>query len=100
VIDGAVVPAALKRLLLAIPGVPEGLAVLEADPQARPEAVGQAVRTAIAADWSAGTTAGIGKHLRAWARAAGLRVDALPRVAGRAQTPNTATSDTSLPTSD
>lgn len=97
VVDGTVVPAALMRLLLAIPGVPQGLAVIEADPRARPEAVGQAVKTAIAADWSANTTAGIGKHLRAWARAAGLRVDAVPRAAHQARTRNAVASDNSLP---
>lgn len=74
VVDGAVVPQVLLTLMSSVPGVPEGLGVIEADPAARPETVGTAVRQAVDADWAPGTTHGIGKHLRAWARVAGLSV--------------------------
>ena len=79
VVNGAVVPERLRQLLLAVPGVPEGLAVIEANPAARPEDVGQAVREALAAEWAKLTIRGIGKHLRSWARAAGVPVRNVPR---------------------
>ena len=74
VVDGAVVPERLHQLLVAVPGVPEGLAVIESNPAARPEEVGEAVRQALSAEWAVTTTKGIGKHLRSWARAAGIPV--------------------------
>jgi hypothetical protein len=79
VVNGTVVPHELKRLMATVPGVPEGMAVIEADPQVRPEVVGQAVKDALAADWVANTALGVGKHLRAWAREAGMDVQAVPR---------------------
>ncbi|MCW2904178.1 MAG: hypothetical protein JWO67_6443 [Streptosporangiaceae bacterium] len=79
VVNGAVVPEELKRLMLTVPGVREGLAVLEADPRARPQQVGQAVKAALDADWVTSTAVGVGKHLRGWAREAGVDVQAVLR---------------------
>ncbi len=76
-----VVPEKLRALMNAVPGVAEGLAVLQQEPTARPETVGTAVKEALAADWAAGTTHGVGKNLRGWARYAGINVQRVPRVA-------------------
>lgn len=62
-----------------VPGVEAGLAVLKADPAAGAEEIGEAVKGSLNADWAPGTTAGVGKHLRAWARVAGLTVRAASR---------------------
>ncbi|MFJ5839796.1 restriction endonuclease [Streptomyces shenzhenensis] len=79
VADGAVVPGELRRLMLTVPGVREGLAVLETDPRARPHQVGQAVREALEASWVPSTADVVGKHLRSWARAAGVDVQPVHR---------------------
>ena len=79
VADGTVVPEKLHQLLLAVPGVPEGLAVLEVNPAAPPGEVGEAVRTALSAEWANATVRGIGKNLRGWARAAGVSVKRVQR---------------------
>jgi hypothetical protein len=79
VLNGAVVPDVLKRLMLEVPGVREGLAVLEADPHSPPHEVGQAVKETLNADWAPGTMLGVGKHLRAWARRAGVKVGSVRR---------------------
>lgn len=79
VVDGTIVPGKLYQLLMNIPGVPEGLAEIHANPAARPEEVGEAVKRALSAEWAVGTTRGIGKHLRSWARAAGVPVRSVLR---------------------
>jgi hypothetical protein len=65
----------LRELMLAVPGVLAGIDALRKNPSARPEVVGNAIKAALSADWTDGTTVGIGKHMRAWARAAGLAVE-------------------------
>ena len=80
VVDGVVNPTRLRELLLAVTGVPQGLALIETDPGVPPTAVGRAVKSAVAADWSDATVHSVGKYLRAWAREAGLAVRRVPRV--------------------
>jgi hypothetical protein len=72
--DGRIVPSELLRLLRSLPGVSEGLAAIEADPEATASDVGEAVSRALNAEWKTNTTLGVGKHLRAWARESGLAV--------------------------
>ncbi|MGV9270270.1 hypothetical protein ACWDRR_37150 [Kitasatospora sp. NPDC003701] len=74
VVNGRLKPAALQSLMRTVPSVAAGLAVLEKDPAARAEDIGQAVQAAASADWAIGTATGVGKHLRAWAREAGITV--------------------------
>ncbi|MGW1792972.1 nSTAND1 domain-containing NTPase [Streptomyces tubercidicus] len=80
VVNSTVVPDVLRTLMCAVPGVEAGLAVLKQAPAAGAEEVGEAVRRSLVADWAPGTAAGVGKHLRAWARAAGLPVGPVSRV--------------------
>jgi hypothetical protein len=51
VADRAVVPAAFRRLIGALPGVVAGLAVIKEDPQADPDSVGRAVKAGMQAGW-------------------------------------------------
>lgn len=71
--DG-VVPDQLWKLMLGVPGSPEGLAVLRGDPSVGNLEVGRAVQQALGAEWRDGTVRAVGKCLRAWARLAGLDV--------------------------
>lgn len=82
VADGAVVQVELRQLLQSVPGVAPGLALISANPAATAQEVGHAVRDSIGADWAPGTSFGVGKHLRAWARCAGLSVHRPPRRTG------------------
>jgi hypothetical protein len=79
VLDGSIVPERLRDLMSKIPGVSEGLAVIESDPAAKPIDVGAAVKRAVNADWAELTVQGVGKYLRAWAKLAGLEVKRVPR---------------------
>ena len=70
--DGRVVPAVLREILAKQPGLSVALAILEANPAEKPERVGEAIRTAYGTDWSSVTVHWVGKHVRAWARYAGV----------------------------
>lgn len=83
VVKGEVDPLQLRRLLEGKRGCAEALALLEGDPSARPEVVGEVVRRAYRAEWSSATTHGVGKHLRAWARLAGITTKIRPDTARR-----------------
>lgn len=85
VADGAVVPAVLQAIIRTVPGVTAGLDMLDNDPAARAEDIGQAVKAAVRADWTEGTATSIGKHLRAWAREAGIPVRAPDTALARSQ---------------
>lgn len=72
-VEGGVLnPAKLRALMARVPGVSNGLLLLESDGSAHPRLVGQAVKDAISADWADGTTLAVGKQLRSWARYAGF----------------------------
>jgi hypothetical protein len=70
--NGQVVPAVLREILEEQPGLSTAFAILEANPAEEPERVGEAIRAAYGADWSSATVHWIGKHVRAWARYAGI----------------------------
>lgn len=72
--EGKVVPDELLALVRRAPGAVAALETLEADPAASSEAVGAAIRDATQSEWKSATLYGIGKHFRAWARAAGVEV--------------------------
>jgi hypothetical protein len=63
----------LRELMMAKPGCKAALGLLEHDSAASPAVVGQVVGKAHGAEWSAGTAHAVGKHLRSWARLAGVR---------------------------
>jgi hypothetical protein len=77
--DGEIVPHVLAAIIQDVPGVSAGLAILNEDPGATPLSIGQAVKVSINAEWAESTTLIVGKHLRAWARCAGINVSAVPR---------------------
>ena len=80
VTKGLVDQVELRRLLEMKRGCREALVVLSNDPSASPELVGRVIRDSYGAEWSSGTTHGVGKHMRAWARCAGVRTQAHPPV--------------------
>lgn len=90
---GDIDPATLKRLLLGVPGGRSGIEALEGDPSMGPFKVGMAISTAIEATWTKGTTHGIGGYFRAWAKLAGLRIEAPPRRTGTARVRPSPSSD-------
>lgn len=71
---GKVNPEPLLELMRRSSGPSAGIDVLLANPHASSAEVGEAVRGAIGAQWAEATTLVIGKHLRAWAREAGVAV--------------------------
>ena len=84
--DGKIVPAVLRELVENQPGLADALALLEANPAEKPERVGEVIRAAYGADWTAVTTHGTGKHVRGWARYAGIATSPRPgRVPGSSQ---------------
>jgi hypothetical protein len=99
VVDDKVVPEKLRSLInaLPVPGVAEGLTVLKQNPGAGPATVGAAVKAALAADWAPGTTYGVGKNLRSWARFAGINVRTPRRREGEQRTAVSNTSDAEHP---
>jgi hypothetical protein len=76
--DGEIVPAVLRELLESQPGLADALARLEANPAEKPEHVGEVIRAAYGADWTAATTHATGKHVRGWARHAGIATSPRP----------------------
>lgn len=80
--DGSLEPATLRRLLAAVPGGGEAIAVLATDPRAAPREVGAAIAAASHGKWTAETTRHVGGHFRSWAKLAGLPVE-YPRRVGR-----------------
>jgi hypothetical protein len=72
--------SALKEALMRVPGGPEALAHVAADPTVRPEVVGTTLRDAFGLPWAASTTRMAGEKFRAWARTAGLKIAKVPRV--------------------
>jgi hypothetical protein len=77
--DDRIVPTVLREIIEKQPGLATALAMLEANPAEKPERVGEAVRAAYGADWTAVTTYGTGKHVRGWARYAGIATSTRPR---------------------
>lgn len=73
--------SALREALVNVPGGKEALAHLTADPSARPEIVGAALRDAFGLPWAPSTTQLAGAKFRAWAKAAGLTVLKVARTA-------------------
>lgn len=86
-IDGALVehgevsPEALRNALLRLSSNRTGLQYLEQDPAAPPSELGEVLRDAANADWGSSTAYAVGKHFRSWARAAGVNVQPVARVA-------------------
>jgi hypothetical protein len=71
--------SALREVLMRVPGGTEALAHLTADPSARPELVGTALRDAFGLPWAQSTTRMAGDKFRAWAKAAGIAVQKVSR---------------------
>jgi hypothetical protein len=63
----------LRELMMAKEGCKAALGLLEHDAAASPAVVGQMVGKAHGAEWSTSTAHSVGKHLRSWARLAGVR---------------------------
>jgi hypothetical protein len=76
--DGEIDKAWLRTLIEAKKGCKAALALLEGDSAASPAMVGEVVCRAHGAEWAPGTIHSTGKHLRAWARLAGVRTRARP----------------------
>jgi hypothetical protein len=72
-IDGQLDVARLRALVESRPGMRPALASLEVDPSRSPQDVGTDLRDALGADWQRAMTHSAGKHVRAWARACGIR---------------------------
>jgi hypothetical protein len=70
---GKIDTARLRELIVAQKGCREALALIDEDSAASPALVGDVVRKAYGAEWSPGTAHSVGKHLRAWARLAGIK---------------------------
>ncbi|WP_321813186.1 MULTISPECIES: AAA family ATPase [unclassified Paraburkholderia] len=71
--------AAIRQVLLRVPGGAEALAQLTADPAARPELIGATLRDMYGLPWAPSTTKMAGDKFRAWARSAGVSVAIVPR---------------------
>lgn len=65
---------ALRGLLEKVPGGQAGLTVLQDDPAADPMTVGEAIATALGANWTLASTHSVGGHFRSWAREIGVPV--------------------------
>ncbi len=87
--DGSVVPAELLELMRQAPGAAAGLDTLLERPDSTAMTVGLAMREAAGAGWSDSTIRGLGKHLRAWARSAGLEVLRPPAASAVRHDPST-----------
>lgn len=72
---------ALREVLMRVPGGKDALALLAANPSARPELVGTALRDAFGLPWAPSTTRMAGDKFRAWAKAAGIPVLKVSRAA-------------------
>lgn len=79
VVDGEINPFRLRDLLMSVPGGAAGIALLEKNPAASPDEVGETIRAASGAPWKPATTHTVGTHWRGWARAAGLKLQKVPR---------------------
>jgi chromosome segregation and condensation protein ScpB len=79
VINDEVNSSKLRKLLDALPGGAAGISLLEENPGASPNEVGETIRAAAGASWRPATVHTVGTHWRGWARAAGLTLQAVPR---------------------
>ena len=70
---------AMRSLLEDAPGGKEALDLLETSPHSRPEAVGAVLADAYGMTWASSTKTMMGAELRAWAAAAGVPVQRVPR---------------------
>lgn len=77
--DGTVRPSVLFDLLTSVPGGQAGIDILLQSPNASPAVVGEAMRAAVGASWTTASTHSIGGYFRAWAKLAGVSVQAVPR---------------------
>lgn len=71
--DGAISKAILLDRLQEVPGISEGLELIESDPSASAAAVGRLVNDVSVADWSETSQQTAGKYLRGWAKYLGFR---------------------------
>lgn len=83
--DGSVNASVLRGLLEAVPGGKEGIEQLLAEPDSTPARVGEVIKVATAASWTASSTHSVGGYFRAWAKHAGVRV--LPVKRGKSGEP-------------
>jgi hypothetical protein len=72
-VDGEVDRARLRTVVEGQPGMREAFESLEQDPATTPRDLGAAQRARIGADWADQTTASVGKFIRSWARACGIK---------------------------
>jgi hypothetical protein len=72
--DGGVTPGRVRIGLEQLPGVSMALAELEQNSRASAAILGQTVKDATNAIWGESTARLVGKHIRSWARRAGLKV--------------------------
>ena len=76
--NGKINANALRPLIEDRKGCKEALVVLERDGAATPSTIGEVIRRAHGAKWAAGTAHSVGKHLRGWARLAGITTRTRP----------------------
>ena len=78
--DGKLDADILTQLLERAPGGKAALDLLQAVPSASNREIGEAIRDAYQVRWADGTTEGVGKQFRSWARYVGIkRKPARPR---------------------
>jgi len=70
--DGVLSRHRLRELLSVLPGCADAMTLLERDPTATPAVVGEIIRNAYGVEWAPATVVSSGKHMRAWARHAGI----------------------------
>ncbi|MEU6860310.1 restriction endonuclease [Glycomyces sp. NPDC046736] len=78
VADGVIVTQRLRSIVERQPNMRTIFKYLEADPGASLAVIGELHRTSVGADWAQSTTIGMGKFIRAWARACGIETKTRP----------------------
>ncbi|MGJ5819931.1 nSTAND1 domain-containing NTPase [Paludibaculum fermentans] len=76
--DGELDQSCLRTMIEAKKGCKAALELIEEDSAANPATVGEVICKAHGAEWASGTVHSTGKHLRAWARLAGIRTRSRP----------------------
>lgn len=86
--------AVLRRLVRGMPGCDEAFKALQTDPATPPARLGEILREAHGAEWTAMTAHSVGKYIRSWARLCGLQTRAKRGVtASTSRRPTIATGD-------
>ncbi|MGW2991235.1 hypothetical protein ACWDA9_05630, partial [Streptomyces sp. NPDC001193] len=72
--SGELIPEKLLDCLVRMPGMEEAVAALKADPTAKCAVLGEMIARAHEMHWAPGTVELLGKQVRGWVKAAGVRV--------------------------